>query len=293
MVGVSLVRSEEEPSIVATPLGLDRLLASLDRRARRTLAPGRAVRRALTWDAADRRDPTWWPQGITWSGDVLAISWYSTAGLGVRISFLDLATRRYRHVRLVTAGGEPVSVHAGGLVWHGPWLYVAATRRGLLACHLDDLALHADLGPVLPVRATYRAVTPSGVERLRYSFCSFDRSGPALVVGEYGNASQTRRLMRYPLPLAESSYAEPVGDAVPRTQGAVAVDGRHYLTRSRGPWVPGSVYAGPPGQLREHRWAVPMGPEDLAWRPDGDLLWSVTEHPRRRWIVGLPRHYFD
>jgi hypothetical protein len=32
-----------------------------------------------------------------------------------------------------------------------------------------------------------------------------------------------------------------------------------------------------------------MGPEDLTLSPDGDLLWSVTEHPRRRWIVGVPR----
>ena len=38
-------------------------------RARRTLAPGRAVHRALTWDAADRRDPRWWPQGISTSAD--------------------------------------------------------------------------------------------------------------------------------------------------------------------------------------------------------------------------------
>ncbi|WP_244931906.1 hypothetical protein [Nocardioides sp. W7] len=316
--GVHLVRTEEDLTPVGDRVGLSGVLASLDRRARRTLAPGLAVRRALTWDAADRRDPHWWPQGITSSAEagvlpgrrILVVSWYSKGDHGARITFLDLDRRRYRHVLLVTPSLEPVHVHAGGLAWHGPYLHVAATGRGLHLCRLDDLArvpggVHGH-EYVLPVRSSYRAQTASGVEKLRYSFCSLDTDGPdgpALVVGEYGNGSQTRRIARYPLDPATSllatdeagaSYPVLLDDgAVVRTQGVAVVRGRHYLTRSHGPWMPGSVYAGPPGALRRHRWAAPMGPEDLTWSPTDDLLWSVSEHPRRRWIFAMPRRYFD
>ncbi len=281
---MALVRSEE--TVVGLPgrIGLDGALASLDRRARRTVAPGLAVRRALTWDAEDRRDPDWWPQGVAASGSVLLVSWYSKSG-GARISVLDLATRRYRHARLVDASLAPVHAHAGGLAWAGPWLYVAATRRGLLACHLSNLAVDPSLGLVLPVRATYR-----GDGDFRFSYCS--STGSTLLAGEYGNSSQTRRLARFPLDdsgVLGTSGELVAGGAVLRAQGAVATGSRLHLSRSHGPWVPGSLYTGSPGALRRRRWALPMGPEDLTLSPDGDLLWSVTEHPRRRWIVGVPR----
>ena len=80
---------------------------------------------------------------------------------------------------------------------------------------------------------------------------------------------------------------------VVRTQGAAIANGRWYLTRSTGAWVPGSVYAGRPGAFRRYRWATPMGPEDIAWWPSTDLLWSVTEHPRRRWIYSMKRSRFS
>src|SRR5688572_26638055 len=91
--GVHLVRTDEnveEIDELAARLGgrvgLPAVLGDLNRRARRTLAPGRAVHRAMTWDADDRRDPRWWPQGISTSADawdtgevegrrVLVVSW--------------------------------------------------------------------------------------------------------------------------------------------------------------------------------------------------------------------------
>ena len=251
--GVHLVRTEEnvdEIDALAGRLGgragLPALLRDLNRRARRTLAPGWAVHRALTWDAGDRRDPRWWPQGISTSADasdtedvegrrMLVVSWYAKnlpgeAGSkqGSRLTFLDLASRRYRHVLLVNPvvrDGElvlePLHVHAGGVVWCGPYLHIAATSRGVITCRVDDLLRVPDhsmgdvgrlaLEPdrvssygyryVLPVRFAYRAVTDEGLERLRYSFLSLDRgaSPPELVVGEYGNTKQTRRLARFPL----------------------------------------------------------------------------------------------
>src|SRR5262249_8626944 len=153
-------------------------------------------------------------------------------------------------------------------------------------------------------RFSYRAQTDEGLERLRYSFLSLDRatSPPELVVGEYGGTTQTRRLARFQLD-PETSFLTageggigrpPVVDdrRGVRTQGAVVARGLWSLTSSTGPRVPGSVYAGQPGDFRRYCWATPMGPEDIAWWPSTDLLWSVTEHPRRRWVYAMKRSRF-
>ena len=245
------------------------------------------MHRALKWDAEDRRDRRWWPQGISTSADasdtedvegrrMLVVSWYAKdlpgepgSRQGSRLTFLDLATRRYRHVLLVNPvvrdgvlALEPLQVHAGGVVWCGPYLHVAATARGVITCRLDDLLRVPDAAArrrgrlgleddrvssygyryVLPVRFAYRAMTDDGLERLRYSFLSLDRSGtpPELVVGEYGNSAQTRRLARFPLDpetlfLAEGEdgVSRPLvvdDGGVVRTQGAAIAHGRWYLT---------------------------------------------------------------
>ncbi len=330
-------------------VGLPGVLADLDRRGRRGFAPGRAVHRALTWDRADRRTPWWWPQGISTSADasdteeidghrLVVVTWYAkprpgrSDHPGVRISFVDVDTRRYRHVLLVvpklSADGtvelEPLRVHAGGIVWCGPWLHLAATGRGLVTCHVDDVLRVPDAAAgdpdrlgvdgelvsthgyryVLPVRFSYRAHAEEEQERLRYSFLSLDRQTrpPQLVVGEYARGRQTRRLARFPLEtgsllLSEDDEGRSVprllGDGVRQTQGAAVAGGRLYLTSSHGPQTPGSVHVGMPGNFRRYRWATPMGPEDIAYWPSQDLLWSVTEHPRRRWIYSMKRSWYD
>ena len=77
-------------------------------------------------------------------------------------------------------------------------------------------------------------------------------------------------------------------------QGAVIAAGRYHVTVSHGPWMPGTMCAGrEPGSMRVRRWALPMGPEDLSYWPSTDRIWSVTEHPRRRWIVAMDRAWFD
>lgn len=305
---------------------------------------GRSVRRSFTWDAADRRDPVWWPQGITSSADaadgsglvhgrrVLVVSWYAhasddTGGQGSRLTFVDLDTLRYRHVLLVVpkaappssgssgASGdagvelEPLRVHAGGIVWRGDHVHVAATARGFVTVRLDDLmwapvegdSLHG-YRYVLPVRFTHKAANDEGVERLRYSFLSLDRSvsPPGLLAGEYGRRKQTRRFAHYPLDdaglpaLGEDGVARPVSvdDAgLAGMQGAVVAGSppAYVVTASHGPWAPGSLYVGRPGSFRRRRWALPMGPEDISWWPSDDLLWTVTEHPRKRWVVAARR----
>lgn len=269
------------------------VLAALDRRLRRSVAPGLRVRAAWTWDRADRRDPRWWPQGVAVSPDGrhLAVSWYAKAG-GSRLSFLDLAARRYRHVPLLlpTATGdlEPLRIHAGGLAWEGDWLHVAATARGFWSARLDDLIRTPD-GYVLPVRRPWRARTEGDDVPLRFSFLALDRAAaaPTLVVGEYGSATATRRSFRIDL-TAEHQDLVPVEHGVVRAQGLVAPGtGRQLVATSHGPWRPGSLWTGAPGRLREHRWALPMGPEDLDTDPVTGELWGVTEHPRRRWVVRI------
>ena len=69
------------------------------RPARPTRLRARAARCAarITWDAADRRDPRWWPQGISTSADasdtedvegrrMLVVSWYAKDGQGSRVT---------------------------------------------------------------------------------------------------------------------------------------------------------------------------------------------------------------
>jgi hypothetical protein len=279
-------------------------------------------------DAADPAGP-----GQVDGRSVVAVAWYAKhlpgagpdepeGGQGSRVSFMDLATRRYEHVLLVVprlrdgvASVSPLRVHAGGIVWTGDHLHVAATRKGLMSCRLDDLlrvpdgagsggaGLDGTFGYrwLLPVRFAYRAGADEGVEHLRYSFASLDRAAdpPVVLVGEYGRGKQTRRIARFPLdPTTGLLVTDDAGRTTPLrledggTRGAQGIAVAHdttYVTVSRGPRTPGSLFVGEPGAWREHRWAVPMGVEDVTWWPARDELWTATEHPRRRWVVSVKR----
>ena len=254
---VYLRRGEENPaaidalaSLLGGRVGLRGLLSDLDRRGRSVWTrpfwpPGGAVHRAFTWDRADRRTEQWWPQGISSSADasdteevegrrMLAVTWYAKdvgeGGQGSRVTFVDLEDRRYRHVLLVmprlhkdgSLELQPLRVHAGGLVWCGDYLHVAATARGFMTFRLDDLMRvpddHAGRADafgldgdrlssygyryLLPVRFAYQGLAEDGHEKFRYSFLSVDRaaSPPQLVAGEYATVNKgTRRLVHYAL----------------------------------------------------------------------------------------------
>lgn len=118
-------------------VGVEGVLANLNRQARPTTTEGSAVTRAYAWEGRDNWDSRWWPQGTTWSTDVSAdegvvvTSAYAKNRVGLtvasRIAIVDLGTLRYRHVLLVRpklrrgrASFRPLRVHAGGLVWYGP-----------------------------------------------------------------------------------------------------------------------------------------------------------------------------
>ncbi len=314
-------------------VGLAGVLSHLDRRASSARVPGRAAVRGFRWDREDQATERWWPQGITTSADasdteevhghrLVVTSWYAARSPGhdpgSRVSIVDLDTLRYQHVLLVVPesvpGGEvalrPLGVHAGGLVWHGAHLHVAGTRRGLFSCRWDDL-LRVDSPDrawghrfVLPVRFTYSASAPHGVEPMRYSFLSLDRDSrpPALVAGEYGRGEMSRRLVRFPLD-PTTSHLTAGDDGVSRPveldprgpghmQGACVVEGTYYVTTSRGRCRRGHLHVGRPGEFRTHPRVLPVGPEDICYWPSTDELWSLTEYPGRRFVFAMDRGRF-
>ncbi|MGL5826177.1 MAG: hypothetical protein ACRCYU_15395 [Nocardioides sp.] len=354
--GIHLSRTKEKvqeiaafSELVGGKVGVNGVLDDLNRQGRRSRGLfGRAVASAHTWDAEDRATKDWYPQGITTSADasdtediagrrVLATTWYSKQPGGIhqgcRVSFWDLDSLRYRHVLLVvpriTADGAlrlaPLKVHAGGIVWAGHYLHIAATSQGFVTCRLDDIMripdarradraqLSADDGRigsygyryVLPVRFHHRAAADDGHAKLRYSFLSLDRASrlPQLISGEYGEGEQTTRLAHYLLDpatllprCAEDGLARPVRLAdvgVRRMQGVVVARGRYYASVSNGSFCPGSIYVGASGEFRGRYLTTPIGPEDISYWPSTDTLWSLTEYPHRRWIFAMEREWFD
>lgn len=109
----------------------------------------------------DQNTQHWYPQGVTTVSDAVAdelwgskkpvlASWYNKTGTkGIRVSFLDPTTKKYRHVLLAVPGfseGDPTfrplvdgdhSIHAGGIAWYGKNLYVADTHGGLRVFSMD------------------------------------------------------------------------------------------------------------------------------------------------------------
>lgn len=341
MSSIHLRRTDENTAdidavaeLLGPRVGVPGVLAHLNRRGVRTGVPGRAVESGFRWNDGDERTERWWPQGITTSADagdpedlngrrLLLTSWYSKTirgeNQGSRITVLDLDTLAYRHVLLVvpqrTRTGEvelrPLLVHAGGLVWCGPYLHVAGTRHGMFSCLVDDIirvrSTESTFGYryVLPVRFAYEADATEGVEKMRYSFLSLDRgvSPPHLVAGEYGVAEMTRRLVHFPLD-PETSHLAAHEDGTSRPvslderglghmQGAAIVSGTYYVTCSRGPHRLGRMYVGRPGSFRRFPRALPAGPEDISYWPSTDMLWSLTEHPGRRFVFAMKRSRFD
>jgi hypothetical protein len=97
-MGVHLRRTDENVreidalgTLLGGPVGVDAVLADLNRKASRTFVLGRgrlgrAVDWGFAWDREDRGDERWWPQGVSTSADasdtediggkhVLAVTW--------------------------------------------------------------------------------------------------------------------------------------------------------------------------------------------------------------------------
>lgn len=290
------------------PASLTEVLESATRQIRPFDAAIGGRAQGYLWDRDDAATQHWYPQGITGSQDAQAsgplagrevhvVSWYSKRGHGVRLSFVDVAGGRYRHVLCVRpTGGEGsalVNVHAGGVVWVGDLVYVADTRRGLRVfdtsrmLRVPEHRREATQGHeyVVPQVGAYRSTGA----KLNFSFASLDRSEPAtLMVGEYSKAPGGR-LVRWPIDLSSCllssrSAIEAYRAPVDRLQGATMVAGSLVASSSR---MGGRLYVGRPGEpSRRHVW-WPFLPEDLYFSGAAGELYSLTEEPGMRMVFGV------
>ena len=232
---------------------------------------GRRAERAWSWDWEDQWTREWWPQGITWAGERLLVSWYAKSG-GSRVSVVDLEAGRYAHVTLLSPAGEPLKIHAGGLAWVDGWLYVAATARGFWTLHESDLAAGPAVeevaqqpsrnpGTAWRARAVHRPAAPDDGPPLRWSFLDAHQSpglaDPSMVevraqratksthlyAGEYGRGKNTTRLWRLPMLDGQPrGDIEPLGTGPKGMQGLTATDDGLLVSTSHGPWTRGSLH---------------------------------------------------
>ena len=214
-----------------------------------------AISRSLCFNDGDNDTAQWYPQGVTTVADMqkdqewgdgykpVLVSWYdhndNADGMlkGVRISFMDPGTGKYRHVLLVypradknydtirvsedpNNGDYNKSLHAGGIIWYGNYLFVADTARGFRMFDMrriydlgasengttsgsDKVGKHGDMyygygyRYVMPQVGSWTRTASTGTKCTtsdgspNYSHVSLDRSGTDhLVAGEYCAGSE-------------------------------------------------------------------------------------------------------
>ncbi|WP_406313666.1 hypothetical protein OHA77_35555 [Streptosporangium sp. NBC_01639] len=281
--------------------------------------------RPVDWycfDADDNAVRDWYPQGLTCSSDAgvgagtYVVSWYykpeTGAERGVRLSFLNTATLRYRHVLLVQARPDgdiaPIDIHAGGIAWYGGLLYVADTTRGMRVFDTRQIfEIDGDGKTTIGRKGEvynafgYRYVMPqtdawTSAGGARFSFAAIDRTTPAdtLISGEYVDTPGTfGRVARWSLESDGSLSADGgVASALDayrlpeaKIQGALSHDGTWYLSQAAGATRNGTlIVVGDKIVKRPY----PVGPEDLTCVRDKKTLWSVTEFAGRRVVYGVP-----
>lgn len=232
------------------------------------------------FESGDVDATEWVPQGVTTVADAqddqlwgdkqaILVSWYDkqTAPVkGVRVSFLDTDTGNYQHVLLVypytnsqgnpsyeqvttPQSGDGGSVHAGGLVWYGNYLYLVDTTRGVRVFDMRDIldiksAANGDVtddGKIGRQDGTYYSYgyryvmpqvsgwsNPGGIATFppdykcnaagpeKFSYISLDRSEEpdVLVTGEYcadqQNPDLNGRVARWPM---DGDAGTPILDA--------------------------------------------------------------------------------
>ncbi|KAL2107699.1 hypothetical protein VUR80DRAFT_4856 [Thermomyces stellatus] len=249
--------------------------------------------------------------------DGFVVSWHDAGDESVRVTFVDRETKKYRHVLLVYPHAEDdfraVPIHAGGVVWYGDTLWVVDTSNGIRVFDLaniwrvdsgDGVGKTGDDGTysaqgykyVLPQIAWYE-FTPAF--NFQHSYISLDRTATAhsILVGEFRRNSTEHpiRMARYELDReARRLRTDDEGHAraawaycvdVERTQGAVQVGLAVYMSRSNGQDA-GEVFTWTPGGPAEVTALFPKGPEDLTYDKRTEEIFTVTEHPGLRVIVG-------
>ncbi|MFI0410991.1 hypothetical protein [Actinomadura sp. 3N508] len=307
--------------------------------------PAAVPARSLVYcfDRADSATGKWVPQGVTSISDAVAgertpgggrpllVSWHD--GGKVRLTFVNPAKRTYRHVLLVDPamkGGRPtytdVDLHAGGIAWYGPKLYVADTRHGVREFdvrqifdlskskagstgHAGRVGLHGKKyyghghRYVMAQTGGWRFTRGSsggkcrGSGPLRMSWIAVDRTTwqHVLIAGEYCKPKAPRgRVVTWPLwgltgsgtVRADWAAALP-GD---RIQGGVRTKGRWWFTQGRGQKRGRLLTTSRDwtewGRVT-HR-TISHGPEDLSCYRGQHRIWTIAEHARKRALWSFP-----
>ncbi len=269
----------------------------------------------LYWATARAWTQRWYPQGID-IGErrgrrAVAVSWFrqdrSGRHLASRVTLVDRERgRRFDIVLAVadeTGALQPAPIHAGGLAWIGDRLFAAATGQGIWEFDLGALRRlrGVDAQRVLGGRRRRdrRAIVVATRTRqhtvaLRCSFLSrvFDAAGnplPRVLIGEYrGHDSGLVGEFTVPEgPDGDFVEVERFTPGIRHMQGAVRW-GDRYLVSQSDHLRPGVLWSGARDALVRHPVALPIGCEDLALDPDGELLWTLGEHPWRRVVRGIP-----
>lgn len=243
---------------------------------------------------------------------------------GVRLAVVDVtnpADVRYRFALLVEPSGttaapsfRSVNIHAGGIAWVGDRLYVPQTGTGFRVFDLAHILRVDSLEDRIGYDATtgsfaaygYKYVIPQS-ERISstntcasvFSFVAYDRTStpPSLVTGEYDADSVAGRLYRWPL-TTSGRLQVTTGDRVIPTatyfmgeshvQGALAHDGTWWLSSSRPAGGAGELV-----RVAEDTSSVRLGwsdsPEDLAYDPQRDSVWSLSEGTDARYVFDVAR----
>lgn len=309
----------------------------------------------ICWNQGDYDTSDWWPQGITTTADAdesgsyegstaIVTTWYDHANDGVRkgarLSFIDYSDPNaptYRHALLVTptmegehpsfeaavqpdnGDAEEDNLHAGGLFWYGPYLYVADTDTGYRVYDVRHIYRVTTGGSetaigrqddgsymahgykyVLPEVFTYEQQPTDGVLPLRFSFTSLDRTSAedSAVMGEYNSAGTGTRVARFPLdPRTHLLRADADGNVLSTEshvvnaqsmQGAASIDGKFHLSTSDGASNDGdwATYT-PDAGLTWYYDALARGAEDFSyWGAKGEM-WTLMEYPGYRAVYAV------
>lgn len=247
----------------------------------------------------------------------------SPAEKGVRIAVVDVTdpnTATYRFALLVDpiikdgrADLSPVAIHAGGLAWVGNYLYVPATASGFRVFDLsrilrvagtaDRLGYDAATGEydahgykyVIPQVGLYFAESCDPV----FSYVALDRTTtpPSLVSGEYDATAITGRIYRWPLGtddrLLVTDQQRVIADGAwyageSHIQGTLAHDGTFFMSSSYPAGGAGALYrAGVETPSATLGWID--SPEDVAYDPQLDAVWSQSEALNARHVIAVGR----
>ena len=253
----------------------------------------------------------------------------SPAEKGVRIAIADVTNPSaiaYRFALLVEPvmrdgrpDFAPVVIHAGGLAWVGDLLYVPVTGSGFRVFDLsrmlrvdgtDDLLGYDTASGIYHAHGYQYAIpqigaySDAGTCQAVFSYVALDRSSspPSLISGEYSATAITGRIFRWPLDPATSrlqltDQARVIGDGAwvsgdSHVQGGLAHDDTFWMSSSYPAGGAGALY-----RARVDQPSTSLGwidaPEDLAYDPQDDLVWSLSEAIDARYVIAVRRDAID